>query len=146
MSKDTFDSKLNLNIELIEQSFDQFFINEKDYLYLDEFPTSEILTPEVESIEQNSYIRSLRENFDLEILKNAQNEYVEKKEYGLFNLFMNQSLFDCIRKWTNDKLVNVGREHISKEMFNAYVGLELAMLLVQLNKIRNFLVLKISRK
>ena len=139
MSKDTFDLKLNLSIEEIEQAFHQFFINEKDYHYLNEFPTNEISIDEVESIEQNSYIRSLRENSDLEILKkeHVQNEYVEK-EYGIFNLFMNQSLFDCIRKWTNEKSVNVGRDRISKEMFNPHVGLELAMLLVQLNKIKDY--------
>ena len=51
---------------------------------------------------------------------------------------MNQSLFDCIKKWTNEKLVNVGHDRISKEMFNAYVGLELAMSLVQLNKISDY--------
>ena len=80
MSKDTFDPKRNLNIEEIEQAFDQFFINEKDYHYLDKFPTNEISIPEVEIIEQNSYIRSLKENSDLEILKkeHVQNEYVEK--------------------------------------------------------------------
>ena len=140
MSEDTFDPKLNLSIEEIEQSFHQFLINEKDYDYLDKFPTNEISIDEVESIKQNSYIRSLRENSDLETLKkeHVQNEYVEKKDYGLSNLFMNQKLFDCIRKWTNEKLVNVGRDRISKEMFNTYVGLELAMSLVQLNKIIDY--------
>jgi hypothetical protein len=40
---------------------------------------------------------------------------------------------ESIQVWTNDKLLRKGKKKVSKEAFNAYIGAELAMLIVHLN-------------
>ena len=57
------------------------------------------------------YIRQLLENTKLEILQHdeVRNAY-KSKEIGLFHLFLRQSMFNTICKWTNEELVKKRKE------------------------------------
>ena len=85
------------------------------------------------------YIRQLLENTKLEILQHdeVRNAY-KSKEIGLFHLFLRQSMFNTICKWTNEELVKKGKNRITIEKFKAYVGLEIAMSIVKLNDISDY--------
>ena len=64
------------------------------------------------------YIRQLLENIKLEILQHdeVRNAY-KSKEIGLFHLFLRQSMFNTICKWTNEELVKKGKNRIIIEKF-----------------------------
>ena len=64
------------------------------------------------------YIRQLLENTKLEILQHdeVRNAY-KSKEIGLFHLFLRQSMFNTICKWTNEELVKKGKNRIIIEKF-----------------------------
>jgi Transposase IS4 len=67
-----------------------------------------------------------------------QRVYENRNEKGLFHLFLNQSCLEGIRVWTNAELLRKGKKKVSKEMFNAYIGLDLAMSIVHLNDMHDY--------
>jgi Transposase IS4 len=91
-------------------------------------------------IGENEYLRDLINSSGLEILKKTlvQRAYEDRNEKGLFHLFLNQSCLEGIRVWTNAKLLRKGKKKVSKETFNAYIGLELAMSIVHLNDMHDY--------
>jgi hypothetical protein len=64
--------------------------------------------------------------------------FLSNKEKGLFHLIFSTKFFDACLKWTNDELLKKGESKVSKEKFMAFVGLEIAMSLVPLNKIHQY--------
>lgn len=57
---------------------------------------------------------------------------------GLFHLFLSHQYFGAVLYWTNKRLLEIGKKEISERQFNAYVGLELAMSLSELNAIEDY--------
>ncbi len=84
---------------------------------------------------EGSHERNEPRDFEKSLVKR---EYEERKELGLFHLFLNRSFLECIRKWTNAELSKKGKKKVSTEIFNAYIGLELAMSIVQLNNMHDY--------
>mmetsp|Transcript_10872 Transcript_10872/g.15911 ORF Transcript_10872/g.15911 Transcript_10872/m.15911 type:complete len:303 (+) Transcript_10872:618-1526(+) len=85
------------------------------------------------------YIQELFEITRLEILQpDAVRCAYASKELGLFHLFLRKSMFESIRKWTNEESERKGKNDISRGKFNAYVGLEIAMSIIRLNDISDF--------
>ena len=57
---------------------------------------------------------------------------------GLFHLFLTKSFFNSIVEWTHQKYVSLAKPTISKEDFQTYLGLELAMSLSHQNSIAGY--------
>ena len=56
----------------------------------------------------------------------------------MFQLFLSRSLFESILMWTNIELTKKGKPRISQDKLMAYIGLELAMSLVQMGSIAHY--------
>ena len=65
-------------------------------------------------------------------------EYIDSKQVGLFHLFLNRSFFKGVLSWTNQRLVEKGKDAINEKKLMAYVGIEIAMSIVQLSEIREY--------
>ena len=62
------------------------------------------------------YIQELFEITRLEILQPDAVQYAyASKELGLFHLFLRKSMFESIRKWTNEELERKEKNAISRE-------------------------------
>jgi hypothetical protein len=91
-------------------------------------------------IARNAYVKELADKSLLNILqpkcvKNAFNEK-DERENRLFQLFLLNRLWEAILVWTNEKLVSTeGKNTITIKKLMAYVGLELAMSLIQIRSI-----------
>jgi hypothetical protein len=70
-------------------------------------------------------------------VKNAFNEK-DERENRLFQLFLSNPLWEAILVWTNEKLVSTGKNTITIKKMMAYVGLELAMSLIQIGSISKY--------
>lgn len=116
-------------------------INDNDDSSDEEFIVSEVSEEERGYVVNScQYLEELMNSTGLEILKKnlVHREYEERKEQGLFNVFLNQTFVECVRLWTNVELFKKGKKIVSKELFNAYIGLELAMSISKLNHIRDY--------
>jgi Transposase IS4 len=109
-----------------------------DYSPDEEYVLTEMTAlEEHDLIEQSTYLQGLMSSTKLKILQpNAVKEaYSERGNKGLFNLFLNGRFFSNVLSWTNGELAKKGHATVSREAFDAYLGLELAMSLNQLNQI-----------
>lgn len=88
----------------------------------------------------NSYVKELIASSDLKILQTdrVNRAYSENGYCGLFKLFLTRSFLDKMRKWMNLELTNDALKPINEAKFNAYLGLEIAMSLVQFNDIDEY--------
>lgn len=87
----------------------------------------------------NPYIKDLLATTKLKILQiDAVKQAYYSKEIGLFRLFLKNSFFECIRKWTNEVRAKKGQGLVSQEKFKAYVGIEIAMSIIKLNDISDY--------
>lgn len=86
-------------------------------------------------MQENAYLRDLRTMSGLEILQRSKvvKAYEENGKLGLFRLFITREWFNTIRKWTNKKLDEKGRDTVNESKFDAYLGLEMAMSIVSFN-------------
>ena len=91
-------------------------------------------------VEEPEYLKRVREEFTLHILQPARfrRAYRERGNLGLFLLFLSQSWLDCVRQWTNKNLKEKGLKEVDDNKFKAYLGLEMATSIVQLNDIRSY--------
>jgi Transposase IS4 len=89
---------------------------------------------------ENSYVRGLLERSDLKILQvdRVNRSYKQNGAAGLFKLFISRSFLDKMRKWTNQCLKEDGMHEVNETKFNAYIGLELAMSLLQFNNLDEY--------
>jgi hypothetical protein len=90
--------------------------------------------------DENSYIKSLLDATGLEIKREADARlaYEKRKESGLFFLFLNNSFFSAILTWSNKELSKKGKGSINLVMLHAYLGLEIAMSLLQMSDIYDY--------
>lgn len=74
------------------------------------------------------------------IIKNRKNKLCMGKEgpLGLFHLFISQSFKNTILEWSNTEMRNKAKPTISKNEFNYYLALEIAMGLCHQNKISDY--------
>jgi hypothetical protein len=70
-------------------------------------------------------------------VKNAFNEK-DERENRLFQLFLLNPLWEAILIWTDEKPVSTGKNTITIKKLMAYVGLELAMSLIQIGSISKY--------
>jgi Transposase IS4 len=105
---------------------------------LDDLPW-ENQTAESENSE-NSYVQSLLERSDLKILQvdRVNRSFEQNGACGLFKVFISRSFLDKMRKWTNQCLKEDGMREANETKFNAYIGLELAMSLLQFNDLHEY--------
>jgi hypothetical protein len=101
-----------------------------------------LLRPEEASEAQhdNPYIQKLSDDSFLSILqpRRVKNAFENEHERGMFQLFLSRSLFESILMWTNIELTKKGKPKISLDKLMAYIGLELAMSLVQMGSIVHY--------
>jgi Transposase IS4 len=86
------------------------------------------------------YVQYLLDSSQLHIIQpdNVKKAYKTAGVLGLFHLFITSSWFESMRVWTNKRLISKGKKVVSKNQFRAYVGLELAMSIIQMNNMRSF--------
>jgi hypothetical protein len=109
----------------ITPNFDVFLLDEND----------------VASATRNPYVKKSSEDSLLHILqpKRVKNAFEnENKESNLFHLFVGRSLFEAILRWTNKELAKKGKRQISLEKLMAYIGLEIAMSIVEIGSIKQY--------
>ena len=119
------DSTVDSTTELVTPEFEVFLLNEED----------------VATALKNLYILQLSEHSFLSILqpKRAKRAFQsDDREKQCFHLFIGQSFFEASHSWTNDNLITRGKKSIPFEMFLAYVGLEIAMSLLQIGSIKQY--------
>jgi hypothetical protein len=93
-----------------------------------------------EAQQENPYVRKLSEDSFLSILqpRRVKNAFQNEKERGLFQLFLSNSLFESMLRWTNVELTKKGKQQISLDKMMAYIGLEVAMSLIQMGDIAHY--------
>jgi len=110
--------------------------------YTPDFDVFLLEKDDVAEATKNPYVQKLSDDSLLAILQPGRAktafENEEFRESSLFHLFLGRSLFDAILKWTNKELTNKGKETITIEKLLAYVGLEIAMSLVQIGSIKQY--------
>jgi hypothetical protein len=57
---------------------------------------------------------------------------------GLFRLLLTNQWFNSVRTWTNNRLVQKGLKPVNIDKFRAYLGLEIAMSIVQYNDMKYY--------
>ena len=93
------------------------------------------------STQQNPYLQMLEASSSLKLLQPQRVQNAFDKQggpTGLFHLFLSRSWCKCMRQWTNKNLVAKGQPIVSDRKFLAYLGLELAMSILQLNEIYHY--------
>jgi hypothetical protein len=85
-----------------------------------------------------AYARQLQKDSGIHILQQSRVEQAFEREgdMGLFNLFITVDFINCIWQWTQENLSSSAT--ITIEEIHAYIGLELAMSLVQPNSISDY--------
>src|SRR4051794_3324084 len=83
----------------------------------------------------NHYLQALKDQSQLKILQRGRVDlaFKNKGKLGLFHLFLTGSWLDTIRVWTNRNLSDKGIKECNDLKFDAYLGLEMGMSIVQLN-------------
>jgi hypothetical protein len=125
-SQPEYQTATNATQEMYTPSFNVFLLNEND----------------VDAATQNPYINKLSNDSLLAILQpnrvKGAWENEDSRESSLFHLFLGRSLFNYILTWTNTELTKRGKKTISIEKLLAYVGLKIAMSLVQIGNIKQY--------
>jgi hypothetical protein len=97
---------------------------------------------DIDNIARNAHVKELADKSLLNILqpKCAKNAFNEKdeRENRLFQLFLLNPLCKATLILTNDKLASTGKNPIMMKKLMAYVGLELAMSLIQIGSISKY--------
>ena len=88
----------------------------------------------------NEFLQSLSSGSCLKLLQRAQCiKKLKAKGYsGLVSLFVSDPFIDQIWKFTNAWLIQKGYKKCTKRQFRAYVGLEMAMSIIQFNDIKSY--------
>ena len=88
----------------------------------------------------NPYLLSLQKASCLCILqdKKVKKSFEDKGCLGLFFLFLSKSWFKSVRQWTSKSMQDKGFNELSEKKFFAYLGIEMAMSLCQLNGIYHY--------
>ena len=88
----------------------------------------------------NPYLLSLQKASCLCILqdKKVKKSFEDKGCLGLFFLFLSKSWFKSVRQWTSKSMQDKGFNELSEKKFFAYLGMEMAMSLCQLNDIYHY--------
>ena len=86
------------------------------------------------------YIQQILQQSSLKLLQEPRTRkaYKDNGYLGLFRLFINGSWFQAMRTWLNMKREEKGLDAVNENMFYAYVGLEMAMSLVNMNTIDSY--------
>ena len=123
------------NIHLVEQeeNIDSLILDDDSY----DCPQSSfhIESDIYSQYDDNPYIQSLLHTADLKILqpRMVSRMYSSRKELGLFSLFFSPTLIEGIRSWTQQRMLEQGFGNLSSELFNSYIGIEIAMSLMHCN-------------
>ena len=88
--------------------------------------------------EGERYVESIKKPSGLQILQSrrVRAAYAERKEAGLFQPFLSLNMINNIKNWANTSS-KLGKQITEIEM-HAYAGLEMAMSLIRLNKIKDY--------
>lgn len=91
-------------------------------------------------ISANEYIQLLWKQSSLKVLQQTRvhTAYQECGVLGLFRMFISGSMMSNIRMWTNKNMIEKGLKAANESKFRAYVGLEMAMSILQLNDISSY--------
>ena len=86
------------------------------------------------------YIAKILQQLSLKLLQEPRikKAYKDHGYLGLFCLFITRSWFEAMRTWLNMKRKEKGLDAVNEYIFNAYVGLEMAMSLVRMNTIDSY--------
>ena len=105
-----------------------------------DFDLIEIETAVNEKENDNLYVKSLLDSSDLHVLneKRVKKAFTDGGEVGLFHLFFTKQYLSVISKWTSGRMMNQNNTSVSESKFRAYVGLEMAMSIIQMNDITEY--------
>ena len=89
---------------------------------------------------ENEFLLKLEHSSKLKVLLEKTVDTLCRKhnKLGLFQLFFTRSYLNNVRTWTNQNLEANGKAPVNEKKFNAYIGLELAMSIVELNSIKHY--------
>jgi hypothetical protein len=115
-------------------------VDDMDEVYIPGFNVFLLNQNEIAATTKNGvYIKKLSDDSLLSILKPRKAkkafEDEESREKNLFHVFLNHSLFEAMLQWMNVDLRKRGSREILIEKLYAYVGLEIAMSIVQIGSI-----------
>jgi hypothetical protein len=105
---------------------------------IDDFEVYVLDECEASEVQDNKYVQKLCDDCYLSILQRSRVRrafHRREKEKALFQLFLSSSLWDSILCWTNTELQKKGKPEIPLEKLMAFIGLEMAMSLVQIGSI-----------
>ena len=119
------DASDEAHVVIIDEDFEVFL------LCPEEAPEAQHDSPYVQKLSDDSFLSILQ---PCHVKKAFENEH----ERGMFQLFLSRSLFESILMWTNIKLMKRGKCKILLDKLMAYIGLELAMSLVQMGSIKHY--------
>jgi hypothetical protein len=108
---------------------------------IDDFEVYVLDECEASEVQDNKYLQKLSDDCYLSILQRSRVRrafHSREKEKALFQLFLSSSLWDSILCWTNTELQKKGKPEISLEKLMAFIGLEMAMSLVQIGSIAQY--------
>ena len=123
------------------QTFDPSILS--DEWQLQEQVVDESMKP-LPNIQDCEYVQKIEKASKLHILKEPylRKAFTENQEYGLFSTFFTKSLMKCILNWTNEKLKTtielIDMKTITSLELEAYIGLEMAMSIIQLNDMKDY--------
>ena len=88
----------------------------------------------------NEFLLQIQQSSGLKVLHKARcARLLQSKGYsGLVSLFVGDKFIDQIWKFTNVRLRQKGYNKTTRKLFRAYVGLEMAMSIVQFNDIKSY--------
>lgn len=94
----------------------------------------------ISDFKSNPYIRDQIDKSKLNVHHEAKvrNAFQTRRALGLVNQFLDRTVLGAIRTWTNDVLRARGKAKASKNEFNAYLGLEIAMSLVKFSRMKDY--------
>ena len=130
------DSSIESN--LYEEDDGELFIFD-DLYYCDE-ESFELADVPINKYDDNPYIQNLVKTATLNIKKLVQvkKAFLDNGPLGLFNLFLSVPLLESIRIWTEKRFYQKHNKKLPKELFNAYLGIELAMSLTHCNCLKDY--------
>ena len=93
-----------------------------------------------ESFDSNLFLLKLENSSKLKVLLEKRVEKMARKhnKLGLLYLFFTRTYINSIRTWSNENLASNGYANVNEDKFNAYIGLELATSIVQLNRLNQY--------
>ena len=85
----------------------------------------------MDTISQQSTLKLLQEG-------RINKAFKDSGYLGLYRLFITRLWFEAMRSWLNMNRKEKGLDVVNESKFNAYLGLEIAMLLISLNSIEQY--------